>query len=215
MPRLLIARAHTACYAPHMSAGRSITGFFACAVMLACNQTTSEIGNAPGSTNAAPPQTSTVAAATPAALKLGQAIEANATTARLADITKEPRKFENTTIATTGTVTAICQHRGCWMEIKDDASEAHIRMAGHAFMVPRTAAGKKAKVLAQVQLSQEEPACDEGGEGMMSTASGPAPTPANGAAKKEKKGCRAEAEEQMGHPLPKLELVALGVEIYG
>lgn len=201
------------CYPSCMSAGPTITAVFACAVMLACNQTTSEIGRAPGSVNTAPAQTSAVTAATPAALRLGRAIEANATTARLADIAKEPRKFENATIATSGTVTAICQHRGCWMEIKDDASEAHIRMAGHAFMIPRTAAGKQAKVLAQVQLSQEEPACDEGGEGMMSTASGPAP--ANGAAKREKKGCRAEAEEQMGHPLPKLELVALGVEIYG
>ncbi len=204
-----------------MSRDTLVRAIFACTVMTAgCNQGPSE----PASTVAtvappAQPQTGTVAVANPAALRLGKAIEANATTARLADIAKEPRKFEKTTIATTGTVTAICQHRGCWMEIKDDASEAHIRMAGHAFMVPRTAAGKKAKVLAQVQLSQEEPACDDADEAMMSTAAGPAPTPAAptpaGAAKKEKKGCRAEAEEQMGHPLPKLELVALGVEIYG
>ena len=202
-----------------MSAGPTITAFFACTVMLACNQTPTETGSAPSGTAATQPRPSATAQA-PAALRLGQAIEANATTARLSDIAKEPRKFEKAPIATTGTVTAICQHRGCWMEIKDDdasaggaRTEAHIRIAGHAFMIPRTASGKKAKVLAQVQLSQEEPACDDG-EGMMSTAAGPTAAPA-AAAKKEKKGCRAEAEEQMGHPLPKLELVAIGVEIYG
>jgi hypothetical protein len=145
----------------------------------------------------------------PAAIKLGQAIQADAPAARLADVAKEPRKFEKGAYAMTGTVTAVCQHRGCWMEIKDDASQAHIKMAGHAFFVPRTASGKKAKVLAQVQLNPEETACsDDEGEGQMSTQ-------ASGGPKKEKKGCRAEAEEQLGHPLPKLELVALGVEIYG
>ncbi len=189
-----------------MLRGTVLIAVFAWVTALGCNEGASEPAGNSGA------QTGTVAVA-PAALRLGQAIEATATSARLADIAKEPRKFEKATITTTGTVTAICQHRGCWMEIKDDASEAHIRMAGHAFMVPRNAAGKKAKVLAQVQLSQEEPACDDADEAMMSTASGPA-APGH-AAKKEKNGCRAEAEEQMGHPLPKLELVALGVEIYG
>jgi hypothetical protein len=141
--------------------------------------------------------------------KLGQAIDPNATPAKLADIAKDPHKFEKGTYATTGTVTAVCQHMGCWMEIKDDASEAHIRMAGHAFFVPKTASGHKAKVLAQVVMNDDEGCGHENDEKHDKTAS------ANGKDGKEpKKGCRAEAEEQMGHPLAKLELVALGVELY-
>lgn len=194
-----------------MRVGFTVRAFFGFGSLwvVACNTAPSE----PASGSAQPQATAVQPVPAPAAMKLGQAIDANATSARLADIAKEPRKFEKATIATTGTVTAVCQHRGCWMELKDDQSEAHIRMAGHAFGVPRTAAGKKAKVLAQVQLTPEEQACAEDeAAGMMSTSSGPAAAPG---AKKEKKGCRAEAEEQMGHPLPKLELVAVGVEIYG
>jgi len=194
-----------------MARGFTVCAVFGFGLVLAvgCNNAPTE----PAAASTA--QTSTTTA--PAALKLGQSIEASAQSAKLADIAKEPRKFDKATITTTGTVTAVCQHRGCWMEIKDDGNtgaEAHIRMSGHAFGVPRTAAGKKAKVLAQVQLSPEEQSCaDDEAEGMMSTASGPT---APGAKKDgQKKGCRAEAEEQMGHPLPKLELVALGVEIYG
>ena len=76
------------------------------------------------------------------ALRLGAPIEASASVA-LGDVAKNPNAFVGKTFATTGTVTAVCQHMGCWMEIKDDASEAHIKMAGHAFFVPKTASGPK------------------------------------------------------------------------
>jgi hypothetical protein len=142
-------------------------------------------------------------------LKLGQAIDPNATPARLLDIAKDPHKFEKGTYATTGTVSAVCQHMGCWMEIKDDASEAHIRMAGHAFFVPKTASGRKAKVLAQVVMNDEEGCGEDKNE-----AHAHEKTTSGGNDHAPKKGCRAEAEEQMGHPLAKLELVALGVELY-
>lgn len=131
------------------------------------------------------------------ALRLGAPIEASAQKVALADVAKKPSDYVGKTFATTGTVSAVCQHMGCWMEIKDDASEAHVKMAGHAFFVPKTASGRKARVLAKLVKSEESGACEgEGHEG-----------------KGEKKGCRAEAETQLGRPLAKLELVAEGVEL--
>lgn len=80
----------------------------------------------------------------------------------LADIAREPGKYANRTVATTGTVTAVCQEMGCWMEIQDASGRAHVRMHGHSFFVPRTAAGHMARVQARVvrhrESCQESPA---------------------------------------------------------
>jgi hypothetical protein len=156
-----------------------------------------------GSSARAEPKPTTQAIAPPTTAapqtseKFGAAIDPSAREVALGDIAKEPGAYTDKTFATTGTVTAVCQHRGCWMEIKDDKGEAHIKMAGHAFFVPRTASGKKARVLATLVKSDSEGSCGEGSEKHE----------ANG------KGCKAEAEAQLGRPLAKLELVAQGVEL--
>ncbi len=163
------------------------------------------------STSTPAPAASSSAAAAPTgaaegALRLGAPIEASATKVALSDVAKSPNAYVGKTFATTGTVTAVCQHMGCWMEIKDDASEAHIKMAGHAFFVPKTASGRKARVLAKLVKADEKGSCaDEDHEGMAAAGAG--------AKDGEKKGCRAEAEAQLGRPLAKLELVADGVEL--
>jgi hypothetical protein len=161
---------------------------------------------------AQPAQPTAPAAPSPAApspgareglVRLGSPIDAAAKTVTLASVAKDPSAFRGKTFATTGTVTAVCQHMGCWMEIKDDASEAHVKMAGHSFFVPKDASGRKARVLATLETSDVEPAaCAEEGNGDHAGHAGEA-----------KKGCRAEAEAQLGHPLAKLELVAEGVEL--
>ncbi|MDB4944796.1 MAG: hypothetical protein JWP97_4330 [Labilithrix sp.] len=145
------------------------------------------------------------AAAAEGALHLGAPIDDKAVQkVSLAEVAKNPGAFMGKTFATTGTVTSVCQHRGCWMEIKDDASEAHIKMAGHAFFVPKTASGKKARVLATlVKNYEDEGSCND--EGMA--AAGEKGGAAHGG------GCKAEAEAQLGRPLAKLELVADGVEL--
>jgi hypothetical protein len=129
-------------------------------------------------------------------------------------VAKNPTAFVGKKFATTGTVTAVCQHMGCWMEIKDDASEAHIKMAGHAFFVPKTASGRKARVLATLVKAEEEGTCAHGGDDTMAAAGGAAGAkPGDKVAAAKGKGCRAEAEAQLGRPLAKLELVADGVEL--
>lgn len=168
--------------------------------LVACNNGSKNAG--PATTSEPSPVASTGAAI--GALRLGAPIEASVQSVVLADIAKSPSAYVGKTFTTTGTVTAVCQHKGCWMEIKDDASEAHIKMAGHAFFVPTTASGRKARVLAKLVKAENQGMCEgEGHEGMAAAG--------NGAG--EKRGCRAEAEAQLGRPLAKLELVADGVEL--
>ena len=78
----------------------------------------------------------------------------------LAEIAKNPARYEHERIATRGKVTAVCQEMGCWMEIKDEAGEAHVKLHGHAFFVPRNAAGHVARVQANV-LPNDTTHCDE------------------------------------------------------
>jgi len=182
-------------------------------LLAACNMGGKEVPEPAQPEKAPAPPAKTAAGTQPAqpaegALRLGAAIEASAQKVALADVAKNPNAFVGKTFATTGTVTAVCQHMGCWMEIKDEASQAHIKMAGHAFFVPRTANGRKARVLATLVKGGEEPACDNPDHDKMAAAGG-----AGGAGEKKGKGCRAEAEAQLGRPLAKLELVAQGVEL--
>ncbi len=88
------------------------------------------------------------------------------------------------------------------MELKDAAGEAHVKMAGHAFFIPKTASGHRARVLAKlIGAEPQKDACESGDHAMAAAGGG------TGA------GCRAEAEKQLGRPLAKLELVAEGVEL--
>jgi hypothetical protein len=74
----------------------------------------------------------------------------------LADIAKNPGAYANHVVTTTGRVTAVCQERGCWMELEDASGLAHVRMHGHQFFVPKTAAGHVARVQATVLAAREE-----------------------------------------------------------
>ena len=181
--------------------------------VVACN--TASKDPAPATTAAPPP--AAPAPSSEGALRLGAPIEASAEKVALSDVAKNPSAFVGKKFATTGTVTAVCQHMGCWMEIKDDSggerseqgmAQAHIKMAGHAFLVPKTASGRKARVLATLVKSEGDAPCAEENHDKMATAGGATGTP--GATKK---GCRAEAEAQLGRPLANLELVADGVEL--
>jgi hypothetical protein len=81
--------------------------------------------------------------------KFGQPVtETKSTT--LTDLVKEPNKFSEQTVRTEGTVSAVCKSMGCWMEIADTSGQAHIKMAGHSFFVPREASGHRAIVQGKV-----------------------------------------------------------------
>jgi hypothetical protein len=105
------------------------------------------------------------AAATPAPSALPKSTLAigapiSAPTVALADIARSPSTYANKTVTTSGRVTAVCQERGCWMEISDASGLAHVRMHGHSFFVPKTASGHLARVQATVLTAPGE-TCEE------------------------------------------------------
>ena len=152
---------------------RVLAPFAVSALLFACGK---EVPPSPVTTAAPVPST------TPATLHLGEPLSAQAVS--LTDLAAHGADFKGKTIATSGTVTAVCQEMGCWMELKDASGAAHIRMHGHSFFVPKTASGHHARVqatLVPTQGSEED--------------------------------CTEEAAQQMGHPVAKVELDATGVEL--
>jgi hypothetical protein len=105
---------------------------------------------------AAPPPPPSPATAS----RFGQPIDAAPTTSLVA-IAKAPASYRGKVIATEGTVTRVCQERGCWMAIKDDTGTATVRMHGHTFFVPTTSSGKHARVQGTVVLMKDGHECDE------------------------------------------------------
>jgi hypothetical protein len=97
-----------------------------------------------------------------ALLKLGAPIR-NTTVVPLTSIAKDTQKYARTTVKTEGKVTSVCQAMGCWMEIIDTNSEAHIRMSGHSF-IPKNAAGRRAVVEGIVLPRPDNGECEQEAE---------------------------------------------------
>ncbi len=95
--------------------------------------------------------------------KFGGAITEQSSTS-LDALVREPQRFASKTVRTEGKVSAVCQHMGCWMEIADDAGKAHIKMAGHAFTVPKDAAGHHAVIQGKVIAPDKDHCTEEAAE---------------------------------------------------
>lgn len=89
--------------------------------------------------------------------KFGSAITESSNTT-LSSLVSEPSRFSAKTVRTEGVVSAVCQSMGCWMEIVDDSGQAHIKMAGHSFFIPKEASGHRAVVQGKL-LAAAGPAC--------------------------------------------------------
>ncbi len=79
----------------------------------------------------------------------------------LTELLRSPERFGEKTVRTEGVVTAVCKSMGCWMELGDSAGKVHVKMAGHAFLVPKTSSGHKATVEGKV-VPSAPPACGDG-----------------------------------------------------
>jgi len=93
------------------------------------------------------------------ALKLGEPVTAPLVS--LSDVANNPGAYKGKTVATRGTVRAVCQERGCWMEITDTEQHANVRMHGHSFFVPKSSSGKQAKVQGTVVLTKDGKECED------------------------------------------------------
>lgn len=96
----------------------------------------------------------------PATTNFGQPITVAESTA-LAAIVQHPAQFSGQTVRTEGVVTAVCQARGCWMQIGDGEQRVHVRMHGHSFFIPRNASGRRARVQGTVEGGNPNGHCEQ------------------------------------------------------
>lgn len=93
----------------------------------------------------------------------------------LAAIVEEPERFRDQTVRTEGQIARVCQRMGCWMELREgeDSPAVRVPMAGHAFFLPRDAAGRRAEIVGRVTLRELSPETREHleSEGAVATAS--------------------------------------------
>jgi hypothetical protein len=75
----------------------------------------------------------------------------------LADLARDPVKWQGQDVVVTGNVADVCQHMGCWMVIEDGAQKARVRMHGHSFFVPKDCKGRRARVQGQAVVSAAPP----------------------------------------------------------
>jgi hypothetical protein len=117
--------------------------------------------------------------------KFGAAITETASTP-LNSLVQDPTRFADKTVRTEGMVTAVCQSKGCWMQLSDETGVAHVKFAGYGFFVPKDASGHRAVVQGKILPS--------------------GPDECSG-----KDGCREKGEQESGR-VAKLEFEATGVE---
>ncbi|APR82390.1 Hypothetical protein A7982_07739 [Minicystis rosea] len=79
----------------------------------------------------------------------------------LTQLVRTPSKFASQTVRTEGVVSAVCKSMGCWMELADEAGQAHIKMAGHSFFVPKDSAGHRAIIQGKVINAPKDDECSE------------------------------------------------------
>jgi hypothetical protein len=84
----------------------------------------------------------------------GAPFAADVPAVKLSALIAEPSPHAGKIVETEGTVSQVCQAAGCWMELADAGSNERVRtpMAGHAFFLPKTVVGKRARVQGRVEL---------------------------------------------------------------
>ncbi len=91
----------------------------------------------------------------------GDPLSSAAERVALVDLLHNPDKYADRAVRTEGKVTAVCQNRGCWLELGDDTGVAHVKLGSHKFFVPRTASGQHAEVEARVMPAVDKGHCEE------------------------------------------------------
>lgn len=82
---------------------------------------------------------------TPSGMRIGGELHTRQSV-RFAVVDAEPHKFFDQTLLVEATVQAVCQKKGCWMQIADDGHTAMVRWesgCGGKFTFPTDAVGKR------------------------------------------------------------------------
>jgi hypothetical protein len=81
----------------------------------------------------------------PAGRHVGASVQAQPSV-RLATVAERPREFLERTLLVEATVLAVCQKKGCWMQVEDGGRTALVRWeegCGGAYAFPVDASGKR------------------------------------------------------------------------
>lgn len=82
---------------------------------------------------------------------------------KLAEVLKEPRKYEGASVVIEGTVSRVCKNRGCWVEVTPEGAAAgesvRVVFSNHSFFVPKDSESMKFRAEGEFsfkKLSKEE-----------------------------------------------------------
>lgn len=79
------------------------------------------------------------------------------TPSRLPYVLKDQKALDKVSMA--GTITEVCQKEGCWLKMttdeKNNGEEVLVKMKGHAFLVPKDIAGKRAIVFGKIEKKEQ------------------------------------------------------------
>lgn len=93
--------------------------------------------------------------------RFGEALAADATRVSLSTVLHQAEQHRNKNLRIEGQIVAVCQHMGCWMELRDEQTQAHVRMHGHSFFLPRDVNGKRAALVGTLVAAHPPTECDE------------------------------------------------------
>ena len=63
---------------------------------------------------------------------------------KIADLSKRPDRYVGQTVRIEGTVKAVCQGRGCWVEVQDAKGASFMaKSLDHSVLLPKDCAGRK------------------------------------------------------------------------
>ena len=74
----------------------------------------------------------------------------------LADVLAKPENGR--AVRLEGTIERVCQNKGCWLELKQQASSVHVTFENYGFFVPKDAMGKP--VVLEGRVIVKEPDAD-------------------------------------------------------
>jgi hypothetical protein len=119
---------------------------------------------------AEPPAAATKPAPTPEVKKATYGHVSEGPAVSPSEILAKIDEYDGKVMRVQGTVAAVCQHRGCWMDIAGvDGSTIRIKVKDGEVVFPKTATGKKVIAEGVVVKIPADPADDktscEGGEG--------------------------------------------------
>jgi uncharacterized membrane protein YcgQ (UPF0703/DUF1980 family) len=64
----------------------------------------------------------------------------------LSEVYAQPDKYNGQEMRIDGTITEVCQHKGCWIKLTDGTDMLTVRFKDYGFFVPKNAANSKISI---------------------------------------------------------------------